>query len=117
MAGVIMDINDFSRQIDEIGEEVTELFDGIHAFATAVVSHKEVMDRGELVGDNENGAFGMVKGFPQVLVGLTVIVFNIEMICAYEDQVGETTFFDEQVFIPFAVVIMERKRYVVFFAL
>ena len=78
MVAVFMDINDFRGQIDEVGEEVTELFDGVDAFAAAVVGHKKVLDAREVLRDDKNGAFGMVKGLPQVLVGLVGVGFGIE---------------------------------------
>src|ERR1700722_2748230 len=44
VVGVFMDINDFRGQIDEVGEEVTELFDGVDAFAAGVIGHKKVLE-------------------------------------------------------------------------
>ena len=52
VAGVFMDINDFCRQVCQVGEEVTELFDGIDAFTTAVIGHKQMLDAGKVFRDD-----------------------------------------------------------------
>ena len=117
VVGAFMDINDFCGQIDEVGEEVTELFDGIYAFATAVISHKQVLNGLEVFRNDEDRAFGMVKGFPKELVGLPVVGLGIEILPADEDQIGEAAFPDKQVFIPFVVVVVEGIAYMALFAL
>ena len=108
VAGIFMNIHDFGRQIDQVGEEVTELFDGIEAFPAAVIGHKQVLDACKVFRDDKDRTFGMAKGFPQVLVGLSVVGPGIEMLCADEDQIRETAFFDEQVFVPLAVIFVQR---------
>jgi len=104
--GVIVDINNFRRQIDKVGEKVTELFDGVDAFAAAVIGHENMLDSGEVFRNDKDRTFGIVQGLAQVLIGLVIISFGVETFSADEDQVGEPAFPDEQVFVPFAVVVV-----------
>ena len=60
MAGIFMDINEFCRKVGEVGKEVTELFDGINAFAAAVIGHKDMLDGRGVLRDDKNGAFSVV---------------------------------------------------------
>src|ERR1700722_5558228 len=107
IAGVFMDVKDFRREIDEAGKEVAELFDGIDAYAAAIIGHKQVLNGLETFRNDEDRAFGIVKSFPQVRIGLAAVGFGIEMFPTDEDQIGETAFPDEKVLIPWAVVGME----------
>jgi hypothetical protein len=103
---VLMDINDFSGKVDEAWKEIAELFDGVYAFPAAVIGHIEVLDGGEVLRDDEHGAFGIVQSLPQILIGLVVVGFSVKTFSADEDQICESAFPDEQVFVPFAVVAM-----------
>src|SRR3984885_6128466 len=112
-----MDVKNFRWEFDEVRKEVAELLDGVDAFAAAIIGHKKVFDGLEVFRDHEDGAFGIAKGFPQVLVGVAFIGFGVKILPADEDQVGGSALLDKQVLIPFVVVYMKRKGDVELFTL
>ena len=117
VAVLLANVDDFCRQVGEVGEEIAELLNGIQAFAAAIISHEQVSDGGKVLRDDEYRAFGVVEGFTQIVVGLFIIDIGIKEFPADQDEIGKPAFLDEQFLIPFAIIVMEGVGNIILLAL